>query len=111
MSEIYEGVVVRGDPSEIRRAFDGLHASSMFRLVRLTETVFGIFRVAGRDTPPDPTALMAWADVFAARLGAALAVVYDGRIGLRCAALVDARGTREFGEADERWAAVGADGM
>lgn len=110
MSEFYEGIVVQGERTAVRRAFDTLRSPLTFRLVHLGSSVFGIYRVATRSDRFDMEALLTAAKHMAGQLDAALAVFYDNRVGVRTTALVDERGIREFGEADELWVPLDEDG-
>jgi hypothetical protein len=112
MSEMYEGVVVAGNPEQVRQAFRTLASLLTLRLVCLVDEVFGVWRVAER---ADPFSTLEVENV-AAHLSAvldstALAVFYDNSCGVRAAVLYEhGQPSREFGQDDELWVLLDEEG-
>jgi hypothetical protein len=111
MSELFEAVLTKTTSVSAHDAFSALSSPLHLRLIRLSEDLYAIHRVATINDLFDEASI----DNVAARVskscGAALAVFYDNRAGLRCchlfrAGVLDA----SFGERDEVWVRLDDEG-
>jgi len=104
MSEMYEGVVFHGTLGSASAAFASIRSPLTLRLVRLTESVFGVYRVAGRHVAFEHADIEAVAAHLSSPASAALAVFYNNQVGFREAILYrNGRQETAFGEEDELW--------
>ena len=112
MSEMYEGVVVAGNPEQVRQALGALASSLPLRFVRLADEVFGVWRVAPRaDLFNAPEMENVAAHLSAISHSVALVVFYDNRCGVRITVLYEhGQPARELGEDDELWVLLDEEG-
>lgn len=112
MSEMYEGVVFRGDEPTARRAFNSLSSSVQLRLVPLAPCVFGVYRATGRADTIDQPQVEQLAKQISAETSRGVGLFYDNSCGIEIGILYDGGvRMREFGGHDAWWVPYGEDGM
>jgi hypothetical protein len=104
---MYEGVVFPADGASARAALSEITSPLRLRLVRLSASVFGIYRVAGRADALDRFHVEQVAAHLSSRVGMSGAFFYDNRCGVSISVLYCA-GERllELGDADEWWVSL-----
>jgi hypothetical protein len=112
MSTTYEAIVLAGDESAARAAFNGLRTPLSLGL--LQHSVGGFVISCDEESSGRVFAVQEvnrLAAEMSARVGIALAAHYDDRCGVKAASLFrEGAFVREFGEADEVWAPVDEQG-
>ena len=111
MSEIYEAVIVFGEPEVVHNALAALGSTIELRRILVVRNVSAIYRVAERDEPFKSGEMQSVATSLSIPLEAALLVFYDNRCGINAAFLFrNGLMVRQFGEDDELWVRLDEDG-
>src|SRR5262245_21055913 len=111
MSELFEAVITKVTSVIAHETFSALSSPLHLRLIRLSDDLCAIYRVATRSDLFVEASMDKVAAQVSKSCGAALAIFYDNRGGVNCSHLFRAGVLNaSFGERDEVWVRLDDEG-